>query len=141
ASEMKLEEFIRLGKGEAKSGGLQKPRILASTLEALLGAVYTEGGYDAAKRAVERLFHNRLNDLSGTEADFSLDFKTRLQERVQETRKSAPTYHVESETGPDHDKVFEISVKVEGEVLTTGSGKSKKAAEQDAAKKALEKMQ
>lgn len=141
AAELKLEESIRLGKGEAKSGGLQKPRILASTLEALLGAVYTDGGFEAAKLAVAKLFESRLIEISGTEGDFSSDFKTRLQERVQESFKNTPTYHVETESGPDHDKIFEISVKVDGEVLATGTGKSKKAAEQDAAKKALEKMQ
>jgi ribonuclease-3 len=140
AQDMKLEEVIRLGKGEAKTGGLQKPRILASTFEALLGAVYTDGGFEAAKLTVSKLFEKRLLELH-TEADFSADFKTRLQEKIQESKKSTPTYHVESETGPDHDKIFEIAVRVNGEVVTTGTGKSKKAAEQDAARKALEQLQ
>jgi ribonuclease-3 len=141
ASELKLEEVIRLGKGEAKSGGLQKPRILASTLEALLGGIYLDGGYEASKATVARLFEGRLGDLDGTSADFSADFKTRLQERIQETRKNTPTYHLENEAGPDHDKLFEVSVRVDSDVLATGIGKSKKAAEQDAARKALEQMQ
>ncbi|HVK62772.1 MAG TPA: ribonuclease III [Bdellovibrionales bacterium] len=140
AMDLKLDEVIRLGKGEAKTGGLQKPRILASTLEAILGAVYTDGGFPAARATVERLFDARLEAIS-SEADFSSDFKTRLQEKMQETRKATPTYTVESETGPDHDKVFEVSVRVDGGMIATGKGRSKKQAEQDAARRALELMQ
>lgn len=140
ARELQLETLIRLGKGETKTGGLQKPRILASSLEAVLGAVFLDGGYAHALTAVEKVFDGRLVELSQSQLDFRLDYKTRLQERAQEVKKATPTYQVESETGPDHDKVFEVSVRLDGQVLATGTGRSKKAAEQDAARKALEQM-
>lgn len=140
ALELKLETCLRVGKGEAKTGGLQKPRILASAVEAILGAVYLDAGYDIAKSVVSRIFDTRLSGLGTAGVDFESDFKTRLQERAQEIRKNTPTYSVESESGPDHDKTFEVAVRLEGEVLATGHGRSKKAAEQDAAKKALERL-
>jgi ribonuclease III len=138
ALELKVDSFLRLGRGETKTGGLQKPRILASAVEAILGAVYQDAGFEAAKLTVERVFASRLGSLETSAVDFESDFKTRLQERAQEIKKSTPSYSVESETGPDHDKVFAVSVKLDGECLATGQGRSKKAAEQDAAKKALE---
>jgi ribonuclease-3 len=140
ARELKLDQLIRLGKGEIKTGGLQKPRILASSFEALLGAVFTDGGYGEARKTIESLFASRLEALKLAPVDYHLDFKTRLQEKVQEKMRATPTYHVESETGPDHDKHFEVSVRAEGQVLGNGQGKSKKAAEQEAARKALETM-
>ncbi|MEK7357197.1 MAG: ribonuclease III [Bdellovibrionota bacterium] len=140
ALEMKIDSCLRVGRGEAKTGGLQKPRILASAVEAILGAIYQDAGFDAAKTSVEKIFAGRLDGLETSAVDFESDFKTRLQERAQEVKKSTPNYSVESETGPDHDKVFEIAVRLDGELLATGLGRSKKAAEQDAAKKALEQL-
>lgn len=140
ALELKVDGCLRVGRGEAKTGGLQKPRILASAVEAILGAVYQDGGFEPAKTAVDRMFAARLSELENSPVDFELDFKTRLQERAQEIKKSTPSYSVESETGPDHDKTFEVSVRLDGEHLATGLGRSKKAAEQDAAKKALEQL-
>jgi ribonuclease-3 len=136
-----LDSSLRLGKGEVKTGGLQKPRILASSLEAVFGAIFLDGGYLAATKAVETLFDSRLEDIGNSDVDFKDDFKTRLQERVQEVHRATPTYKVEGESGPDHDKLFEVSVRINEQILATGSGKSKKAAEQDAARQALEKMQ
>lgn len=140
ARELQLETLIRLGKGETKTGGLQKPRILASTLEAALGAVFLDAGFDAALKVVEKIFETRLNELVTSPVDFRSDFKTRLQECAQEVHKATPTYQVEGESGPDHDKQFEVSVRLDGQILATGNGRSKKAAEQDAARKALEMM-
>ena len=135
-----IAESIRIGKGEAKTGGAQKPRILASTLEAVLGAVFTDGGYESAHQDVEQLFAASFEELSRSDVDYVSDYKTRLQERAQEVHKVTPTYKVESESGPDHDKQFEISVRFGDQVIALGTGRSKKAAEQDAARKALEEM-
>jgi ribonuclease-3 len=140
ARELKIETMIRLGKGEIKTGGLGKPRILASSFEAVLGAIFLDGGYEPSRDAVEKVFKSRLEALQQSAVDFHLDFKTRLQEKAQEVAKSTPTYQVEGETGPDHDKQFEVSVRLDGKVLATGTGRSKKAAEQDAARKALEQF-
>jgi ribonuclease-3 len=139
ALELKLDTLLRLGRGEAKTGGLQKPRILASSLEAIFGALFLDGGYEAAARATRRLFATRIEEIAGSSIDFRDDYKTRLQERVQEAHRATPTYKVESEAGPDHDKVFDVSVQVNDQVLGLGTGRSKKAAEQDAARQALEK--
>lgn len=141
AMELKLEQLIRLGKGESKTGGLQKPRILASSLEAVFGAIFTDGGFEAASAVVGRLFASRLDEVSRSTVDFRDDYKTRLQERIQESHRATPFYKVEGESGPDHDKQFEVSVRVNDQVLAVGGGKSKKAAEQDAAKNALEKQE
>lgn len=140
AGELRLETLIRLGKGEIKTGGLQKPRILASTLEAVLGAVFQDAGFAPALEVVRKLFETRLDELTTSQVDFKLDYKTRLQEKAQEIHRATPVYKVEVETGPDHDKQFEVSVRIESQVLATGTGRSKKAAEQDAARQALERM-
>lgn len=137
ALELKLEHLLRLGRGEIKTGGLQKPRILASTFEAILGALFTDAGYDKAYQTIERLFAVRLEEFAQSGVDFRLDYKTRLQEQAQEKYREAPTYQIESESGPDHDKVFEVSVRMKGEILGRGVGRSKKSAEQDAARVAL----
>jgi len=139
AQRMGLESYLRLGKGEIKTGGLQKPRILASTLEALIGAVFQDSGYILVSNVIEALFAPSLERLGSV--DFSADFKTRLQERAQSMNaKQTPVYRLESESGPDHDKTFNVVVELEGQALATGSGKSKKAAEQNAAMKALEML-
>jgi ribonuclease-3 len=140
AQELKLEELIRLGRGEQKTGGVTKPRILASSLEAVLGAVFLDGGFAAAVASIEKLFAGKMTEIASSDVDFRHDFKTRLQERVQELHKSTPTYKVEGESGPDHDKKFAVSVGVGENQLGLGTGKSKKAAEQDAARQALEKL-
>jgi ribonuclease-3 len=137
---LKLEELVRLGKGETKTGGLFKPRILASGLEAVFGAIFLDAGFTGALDVVARLFEPLVTELAVSTVDYQLDFKTRLQEMIQEKRRATPTYRIETESGPDHDKTFEVSVWVAGEVLGYGTGKSKKAAEQDAARQALEKM-
>jgi ribonuclease III len=140
AKELKLDELIKLGKGETKSGGLSKPRILASSLEAVFGAVFVDRGYPPALEMVERLFAKKIAELASSDVEFRHDFKTRLQEKIQEERRATPTYRIECEAGPDHDKVFEVTVRVGEEILARGTGRSKKAAEQDAARVAMESL-
>ncbi len=139
ALEVALTDVIRLGKGERQSGGEQKPRILASTFEAVIGAIFLDGGFNNALEVVEKIFDPHLTGLEG-KIDFQQDFKTRLQEKVQEKYRAIPLYQVENEVGPDHDKQFEVSVRLDGRVLASGQGRSKKSAEQDAARKALEQF-
>jgi ribonuclease-3 len=141
AVELKVEELLRLGKGEAKTGGVFKPRILASGLEAVIGAVFQDGGFTAVERVTEVLFGSRVTDLANSDVDFRDDYKTRLQEKLQEKHRATPTYRIEAESGPDHDKQFRVSVRLSEDVLGFGEGKSKKAAEQNAAREVLEKMQ
>ncbi len=137
ASEMGLASYLRLGKGELRTGGLTKPRLLASSFEAIIGALFLDGGYVKVAEIVERLFKNKISEIAHT-PDFAADFKTRLQERAQELYRTTPKYQVDAETGPDHDKKFEISVWVNEAQIASGEGRSKKAAEQEAARVALE---
>ena len=133
ARELGLGRFIRLGKGEANSGGADKDSILADTLEAILGAYYLDQGFAAATDLVKQLFGARLVDLAGRGA--ALDYKTSLQELVAAEYESMPRYAV-SDEGPDHEKVFTADVTVDGHVVGHGTGRSKKEAEQEAAREA-----
>ncbi|HLN86578.1 MAG TPA: ribonuclease III [Candidatus Limnocylindrales bacterium] len=137
ATELKLGPLLRLGKGEERSEGRSKPSILAGAFEALLGGIYQEGGYAAARGAVERYF---LDDVSGKKLG-QQDYKTRLQEISQMLFHAPPTYRVVSESGPDHEKFFVTEISVGGTVLGKGEGRSKKQSEQAAAKIALMELQ
>lgn len=130
ANRIGLGPCIKLGRGEAAAGGASKPSILSDAFEAVLGAVYLDGGPDAAFAVVERHVATQLEDTVGGLA--YLDFKTELQERCARHARSAPVYTLTS-SGPDHAKVFTATVTVDGEVVGTGEGPSKKAAEQVAA--------
>jgi ribonuclease-3 len=132
-----MDQTIRLGKGEKNSGGALRPRLLASALEATFGAIFLDSNYENAERVIRGLFLERIErtDWSG---DYQLDFKTRLQETIQATHGQTPTYNLLREIGPDHDKKFEVEVVFDGKLLSSGMGTSKKQAEQDAARKALE---
>ncbi len=136
AREFKLDEFLRLGKGERLSNGLQKPRILACCFEALLGSIYVDGGFDMAFVGIQQIFVPKFSRIADG-PDFASDFKTRLQERTQLLFKRVPKYITESEQGPDHDKYFEVTVELNEELVARGSGKNKKSAEQNAAQGAL----
>ena len=137
ATELKLGPLLRLGKGEERSEGRSKPSILAGAFEALLGGIYQEGGYAAARSAVERYF---LADVSRKKLG-QQDYKTRLQEISQMLFHAPPTYRVVSESGPDHEKFFVTEISVGGKVLGKGEGRSKKQSEQEAAKIALMELQ
>ena len=132
-----LGEFVLLGKGEAAAGGRAKPSILSDAMEAVIGAVYLDGGVIAARELIERLFATPLLDAArGLDR---LDFKTLLQERTARLFDLAPVYVI-SESGPDHAKTFVATVMVNGRTLGNGTGKSKKTAEQAAARTAFDAL-
>ena len=135
AESIGLGEWLLLGKGEDAAGGREKPSILSDALEAVLGAVYLDGGVDAAKALVARLFSDRLETAAG-QLD-RLDHKTVLQELTARLYDTAPVYLL-TETGPDHSKTFKATVLVDGMALGVGEGKSKKLAEQQAASEAFD---
>ncbi|WP_300456482.1 ribonuclease III [Desulfobacula sp.] len=132
-----LGRFIRLGKGEALSRGFDKDSILSDTFEAVIAAVYLDGGFNMVYRLTYDLFSDGLDALLTNER--VIDYKSMLQEFAQEQGEAPPQYVVFNETGPDHDKTFEIRLTLFGST-SKGSGKTKKAAEQDAAKKALNRL-
>jgi len=134
ASGLSIGSCLSLGKGEDSAGGRTKPSILSDAMEAVIGAVYLDGGVDAAHGLVSRLLGARLNEVS--EHPPYADYKTMLQELVARRLESVPVY-VLSEEGPDHAKQFQATVIVEGTVLGEGSGSSKKQAEQQAARQAV----
>jgi ribonuclease-3 len=137
ATMLELGPLLLLGKGEERSGGRSKPSILAGAFEALLGAVYEDGGYAPCRRLVERYFAADLNDKNLGQQDY----KTRLQEISQMLFHAPPVYRLVSESGPDHDKCFVTEIAVGGKVLGNGRGKTKKQSEQEAAEKALQELQ
>jgi ribonuclease-3 len=133
-----LGDHLLLGKGEDQTGGRNKDSLLADCLEALIAAVYIDAGKDAAESLVIRLFEEVIKKTSAS--GNSLDYKTALQELCQDQLKQLPEYRVVSETGPDHQKQFAMEVWIKGQLSGRGTGKSKKEAEQRAAKEALEKL-
>lgn len=136
ATELKLGERLLLGKGEDAGGGRQRVSIIADVVESLIAAIYLDGGFDEAKKFIYRFV---LTDVQAKIAE-NADYKTRLQELVQRKKDQTIVYRLVSETGPDHDKQFEVAVEINGEIAGTGIGKSKKRAEQAAARQALEKL-
>lgn len=136
ALDMGLNKLIHLGKGETLTGGALKPRLIASSFEAIVGALYLDGGFEATKEFIRREFAPLTKKVCCGE-DFEKDYKTRLQELVQKTSKETPRYEVLAEEGPPHDREFLVCVKVKEEVWAQGRGRSKKTAEQLAAKCAL----
>lgn len=132
-----LDRLVRLGKGELASGGSRKPRLLASALEAVIGALFILHRYEYTRNFLNEIFKASLAELD-QEVAFRADYKTRLQEIAQDRHRATPVYELLSETGPDHDKVFVVKVMVGGKPLGEGSGRSKKQAEQEAAKQAVE---
>ncbi|MFO7559813.1 MAG: ribonuclease III [Desulfobacterales bacterium] len=135
AKTIDLGEYLKLGKGELQTNGREKKSILADAFEAVIAAVYLDGGFDASFRIIKLHFSSFLNSISKPTAN--LDYKSRLQELVQTREGSVPSYHIIDETGPDHDKTFRAQLKIQN-IITEGTGKSKKLAEQVAAKNALE---
>jgi ribonuclease III len=134
ARALNLGDYLLLGKGESQANGQDKPSILADALEALAAAVYLDGGYTAAFEVLAAHFSTRLKDMPSPTA--ALDYKSRLQELVQLKMRITPQYQLIDEIGPDHDKTFRSRITI-GELSAEGTGKSKKAAEQEAACNAL----
>lgn len=138
AREISLGNFLLLGKGEEITGGRSRDSVLADAFEAVIGAIYLDGGMECAEKYVERLMTDVVENLK---SDYRLmDCKTRLQEIIQKISKEPISYAIVNEEGPDHNKVFEAQVCHEGRVLGVGKGRSKKEAEQSAASDAISKM-
>jgi ribonuclease-3 len=136
AGEMGLGSFIKFGAGEMATGGSEKPSNLANALEALIASVYLDGGLKKAEEFVLSILEDKIYELDSDE--LKRDYKTALQEYWQAGSRKPPVYTVTAETGPDHDKRFEMEVKLAGEPYGRGIGRNKKEAEQKAAEKALE---
>lgn len=135
AESVALGPHLRLGKGEAQTGGARKSSVLADAMEAVIAAVYLDGGLSAAFRVVRRQVAPIIqNDL---EPGRIADTKSRFQERIQQAGMAPPTYVLTATDGPDHDRTFTVQVTAAGHTAE-GRGKSKKAAEQDAAQRALD---
>ena len=127
---------IRLGKGEERAGGRRRDALVADCLEALIGAIYLDSGYDAARVFVEGAFAGELKDAESADL---WDYKSRLQNHCQGKGMGLPEFKVIRAEGPDHRKEFEVEVYLQGTVRGSGKGKSKKAAEQAAARQALDR--
>ena len=132
AKELDLGRFLRLGKGEEAGGGRQRQSILADAVEAVFAAVYLDGGIEQARELIERVLLSRA-----PAAEERRDYKTTLQEVVQRRSGQVLTYHMLSQSGPDHNKTFLFEVRLNGSPVGQGEGRSKKEAEQAAAKDAL----
>lgn len=137
ADKLGFGEFLRLGKGEALTGGRERPSILADCVEAVIAALYIDGGFEVAKKFVDDHILSKLEILGTTPGG---DYKTRLQEYVQKFQGQSLNYEMLSESGPDHMKVFCAAVYLNGEMIGQGQGRTKKEAEQNAAAKALEEL-
>lgn len=138
ARKLGIGEYILLGNGEAHNGGRKRESILADTMEAILGAVYLDGGFEAVKNVVLAVFGHAIDDAKKGKY-VVVDHKTVLQEKLQSRGTTQIKYRLLEETGPDHDKTFLVQLEVNGDPKTTGKGKSKKQAEQQAAEAMLEK--
>lgn len=135
AQQLELGKVLILGHGESHGGGSHRPSMLADAVEAVLAASYLDGGMEVPKGIIERLILPREQKHSGTG-----DYKTRFQELVQRHRDQVITYELTGESGPDHDKSFQVCVLLNGTVVGTGAGSSKKRAEQAAARAAIEAL-
>ncbi|MCX7843395.1 MAG: ribonuclease III [Clostridia bacterium] len=138
SNKIRLGEYLLLGKGEDLTGGRTRVSILSDAFEALIGSIYIDGGFEKAKAFIL----SQMEDIiEGSIAGFlHVDYKTQLQETIQSNGDRKITYEVLDEKGPDHNKVFVSQVKIGNEVMGTGEGRSKKEAEQNAARSALEKV-
>ncbi len=132
ARDLELGKFIRLGKGEENTGGRERDSIISDVMEAVTGAIYLDGGMEPAQAFINRFI---LSDLEDKQLFY--DSKSNLQELIQGKLKKEFRYELLEESGPEHDKTFRVSVQMEGEVLGEGAGRTKKAAEQQAAYQAL----
>lgn len=135
AKSLDLGRYLRLGKGEDAGGGRKRPSILADATEAMLAAVYLDGGMEAVRPIIRWLILDKEQEKAADR-----DYKTALQELVQRTPGAAVSYALVRESGPDHCRSFEMEASVDGKVIGAGAGRTKKEAEQMAAKAALEKL-
>jgi ribonuclease-3 len=138
ARQLGLGDFVLLSPEEEQGGGRHRKSILADACEAIFGAVYLDGGMNEASRLVHRLILSQTERFLADRAQ--INYKGELLEHFQSLGKGMPRYELTSEVGSDHDKVFSVQVKLEGKVIGRGQGKSKKAAEQEAARAALDHL-
>ena len=138
AQKHNFSDFLYLGKSEQVTGGKNRPAILADSVEAVIAAIYIDGGLDKAEKFITENLKNEIEIATKHVGD--KDYKTVLQEKLQEHGDVKIEYEITKEIGPDHDKSFEAQVSLNGKVLAKGKGKSKKEAHMEAAKKALENM-
>jgi len=138
AKKFNLGKFLFLSKGEKEEGGENNPVLLANAFEAVLGAIFLDRGVEVAKNFIRKHFKNLLKTLV-SKGEFK-DFKSLLQEKIQAETKITPFYRVIKETGPDHAKTFTVGVYLGEKLLAQGVGKSKQAAEEEAAEKAFKKI-
>ncbi len=138
ARQLDLGAYLLLGKGEAMSGGREKESLLADAYEAVIAAVYLDGGFDAIYQVIVAAFHETIDVVTTTA--HSGDYKTRLQELVQAQKDARPKYAITAVDGPPHARLYTASVTIDGAMMGVGQGASKKAAHQSAAKAALERL-
>ena len=136
AARINLGKHLLLGNGEEQGGGRTRNSILADAVESVIAASYLDGGMEAAQRFIEQFILVEVP----VKKLHNADYKTALQELVQQKKNQVLSYTLVGESGPDHDKQFDVEVKLNGQVVGIGSGSSKKRAEQDAARAALEKL-
>lgn len=137
AQEIGLGEELLLGRGEEQMGGRTRPSVVSDAFEALICAIYLDGGLEPASQFILRFAHEELEE---TDKHAFVDYKTKLQEIIQQNPEEKVTYVLVKEEGPDHDKHFEVEVRLNSNVIGRGCSRSKKSAEQLAAKEALELM-
>lgn len=136
AQELKIDKQILLGKGEESTGGRERESNLCGTFEAIIGAIYLDGGYRKSYQIISKLINGTLKS-----NDIYIDSKTKLQELTQKKHREIPRYSVVKEEGPAHDKTFYVEVHISKGLLSKGKGKNKKNAEQSAARKAIKKLE
>jgi ribonuclease III len=139
AERLRLGDHLILGRGEEKTGGRFKQALLADGYEALIAALYLDGGLEAAEAFLKKELKDAIDE--GSAQTLVRDHKSALQERLQALGRPLPEYRVSGETGPDHRKTFSVEVVVNGEVLGTATGRAKKEAEQEAARLALTRLE
>jgi ribonuclease-3 len=139
AADLQVGDVLRLGEGELKSGGFRRPSILADTLEAIFGAIYLDAGFDVARSAIERLYRSRIDRIDPR--NLGKDAKTALQEWLQGRRLPLPHYELAETHGEAHAQEFVVHCSIPAiDLLVTGRGGSRRAAEQEAAQSAIAKL-
>jgi len=138
ATRLSLGKYLRLGRGEESTGGRQKKSILSDAVEALFGAIFLDSDYETAKSVILRLFSDKIDNIISKKEGY--DFKSELQEKSQGLFGVLPEYRIVKQEGEEHKKVFTAEVYINGQLYGSGTGKSKKDAQMNAAKEALKKL-
>jgi ribonuclease-3 len=139
AERLQIGEHLLLGRGEEKTGGRRKQALIANSFEAVIAAIYLDGGIEQARAFIASQFTGVI-EMVREPGGLECDYKSQLQEYLQAHDRPLPEYVVVSETGPDHRKLFDVEARVEGVLLAAASGSSKKEAEQEAARRAIERL-